>query len=614
MTRKRRAVRRLLPMIATSSLLAGLMAWGTAPAALATVGCALSQTSVADDTLTVLISPSATNVVLSTTDGTYLSVSGTGLSCTPVAGIAYLIVAPDSGTSGNVVKFAAAGRASFWGAIDKRVTLGDGEDTVWLEGTAGTDTIDASSFLQDDSNLEHYLIEGLGGNDDLIGSDLDDTIRGGANADDIDAGDGDDLIDEEAATNGADEIHGGGGVDTVDYHARTLAVRISISSGDDDSGQMNTAVAGPYPSTELDTIFGDIENGIGGAGNDELYGDADANELTGNGGGDRIDGNGGPDTIRGGSGIDYLTGGAGNDDLDGGADSDRAQGDGGDDVIAGGAGDDRPSFNGSPGWAGLFGGTGDDRFDEGTSANGSDDVDGGAGRDTLDYSGRTASVSVTLDAIRNDGASSELDRDMPDENGASSIEDIRGGSGADTLTGSAADNDIKSGPGDDMVYGLGGENRIWADGGDDQVWGGANYDRVWGGSGNDIVHGGESGDWLHGQGGNDTLFGDGGNDWIHGGGGRDDLSGGTGYDWCNGGGGGGTVTDCDVTRPKDGADWAPYDWPTLTTATSTTTTTTTGSRGRKVTLDATVRSKETTGDRASTFAFGDRRSGLRLRD
>ncbi len=58
----------------------------------------------------------------------------------------------------------------------------------------------------------------------------------------------------------------------------------------------------------------DIENAVGGAGNDQITG----NDLN-----NRLDGGDGADTLSGGSGDDTLVGGAGNDSIDGGAGNDQ---------------------------------------------------------------------------------------------------------------------------------------------------------------------------------------------------------------------------------------------------------------------------------------------------
>ena len=64
---------------------------------------------------------------------------------------------------------------------------------------------------------------------------------------------------------------------------------------------------------EGDNVGADIENALGGTGDDTLIGSASANNLVGAAGADTIDGAAGDDTITGGSGGDRLTGGAGSD-------------------------------------------------------------------------------------------------------------------------------------------------------------------------------------------------------------------------------------------------------------------------------------------------------------
>src|SRR4051812_39202176 len=62
-----------------------------------------------------------------------------------------------------------------------------------------------------------------------------------------------------------------------------------------------------------------IENAVGGAGHDKIYGNTANNTLTGNAGNDTLTGADGNDTLLGGDGADQLMGGAGADHLDGGA-------------------------------------------------------------------------------------------------------------------------------------------------------------------------------------------------------------------------------------------------------------------------------------------------------
>ena len=106
------------------------------------------------------------------------------------------------------------------------------------------------------------------------------------------------------------------------------------------------------------------------------------------------------------------------------------------DVLHGGAGDDV-----------LHGGAGDEQFYAADSADGSDVYDGGEGQDQISYALRHGPLTITLDDIRNDGEDAEGD-DVQ-----STIEDVIGGLGADSMTGSALANVIIGGPGDDQLSG-----------------------------------------------------------------------------------------------------------------------------------------------------------------
>ena len=66
----------------------------------------------------------------------------------------------------------------------------------------------------------------------------------------------------------------------------------------------------------------DIENAIGGSGNDTLIGNDLDNVITGNAGNDTIEGHFGNDTLYGGQGADTIWAGAGDDIVYGGAGAD----------------------------------------------------------------------------------------------------------------------------------------------------------------------------------------------------------------------------------------------------------------------------------------------------
>ncbi|MGH6718638.1 MAG: FecR domain-containing protein, partial [Alphaproteobacteria bacterium] len=132
------------------------------------------------------------------------------------------------------------------------------------------------------------VLFGLGSDDLIIGGDLNDFMFGGAGNDTIIGGTGlgDDVID------------GGPGIDTVTYASATLPVVVNLAAGFA-LGSFGVFNGVFQNETGFDEIT-DIENVIGGAGNDIIIGNADAN------------------TLAGGAGDDSLTGGAGNDELDGG--------------------------------------------------------------------------------------------------------------------------------------------------------------------------------------------------------------------------------------------------------------------------------------------------------
>lgn len=138
------------------------------------------------------------------------------------------------------------------------------------------------------------------------------------------------------------------------------------------------------------------------------------------------------------------------------------------------------------------------------------------------------------------------------------IENVRAGSGNDTINGNAADNSLSGGAGSDQIYGSTGNdiieggsagvagNYLHGDEGNDSITGGNNFDDANGNMGNDTVATGDGDDFCVGGKDNDVLFGDEGNDFVYGnlgddsctgGGGNDTVRGGQGTDALSGGGG-----------------------------------------------------------------------------
>lgn len=213
-----------------------------------------------------------------------------------------------------------------------------------------------------------------------------------------------------------------------------------------------------------------------------------------------------------------------------------------DDVICGYGGND--TLEGFGGNDLLLGGDGNDTLRGGPGA---DDLDGEAGTDLGDYADQSVGIVVSLDGLANDGSPGEND-DV-----ATSVENVTGGSGADVLTGSAAANTLIGGLGDDSLMGGGANDTLNPGAGNDQVAGDDGRDIVQfsslsqavtvdlaagtaSGQGEDTVmtvesvQGSPAADTITGASGSETLNGLGGPDRVTGSGGADTLIGGGGAD------------------------------------------------------------------------------------
>jgi Ca2+-binding RTX toxin-like protein len=334
------------------------------------------------------------------------------------------------------------------------VRLPDDDSTV-TGGTLGVDLDGDASPDLTFTNTERLTVTGGAGADDLeFGGDgllLGTALNIPVT---LSGGDGDDTLRGGAA---GDSFAGGAGEDVVTYDDRSAAVSAGLNGAADDGA-----------SGEGDLIGTDVEDLTGGAGNDTLTGDLRGNVLAGGAGND---------VVTGGRGDDTLTGGPGNDTVSAGA--------------------------------------GDDTLDEAAPADGTDVLAGGDGSDTVDYSGRTAGVTVTLDGKNTSGQAGEGDTVGADVEGAT------GGGGADTLVGASADDTFDGGAGADVISG------------------GAGADTLTGGIGNDNLNGGPGDDTIDPGAGDDNVTGGLGDDEIDQPGaplGLDDVA--DGSDVIDGGGGG----------------------------------------------------------------------------
>ena len=385
---------------------------------------------------------------------------------------------------------------------DSGFSFASGDDTDIVKdienliGTARSDTFTGDAKANVLRGLAgDDILKGNRGNDRLVGGDGADTLVGGAGNDTLVGGTGADTLEGGV---GNDILVGGLGADIYVFSGNWGE---DIIRGDADGGTLNfkdkADLAGlSFTHTEangLQTLvvrlggnsitvqnFGagfDISLGTGsdlkilgqlnfGTGSFEGTGEADL--LVGSASNDQISGGADGDILRGEAGNDILEGELGNDDLYGGAGNDR---------LIGGLGDDK-----------LYGGDGNDFLQGGDNG---DQFDGGAGINTISYRGSDASVGVSVEIGKNNGAGLFARGDAAGDSivVANTIQNIIGSSGGDFLAGNAGVNRLVGEDGADTLYGLGGNDILAGGAGADIYVFEGNY-------GNDIIQGDTDGGTL----------------------------------------------------------------------------------------------------------------------
>ncbi|WP_170337070.1 calcium-binding protein [Ruegeria arenilitoris] len=322
-------------------------------------------------------------------------------------------------------------------------------------GSKMSDTLDGGSgndFIV--GNLGSNEITGGSGNDSLLGGANNDTIYGTTGLNTIDGGYGDDSIiggnlnDKIIVGLGTDTIDGGSGTDTLEF---TNDFDGSIISASVDLSAQTLTIDTNLGAPDLNTVgltysqsFTSIERVTGGDYALTVFGTNDG------------------DSLLGGSGDDSISGGAGNDTLDGGTGADTLNGEAGADTIFGNDGND--SLIGGAGLDTLVGGAGDD-----TLIAGDDTVDAASGTYNPGDEGESLSGGLGNDSLI-------------------------GGDGADTLYGGQQDDVINAGGGNDLLYAFGSDPNLP--------------------SGNDVLNGEDGDDTIDGGDGNATISGGMGDDVI----------------------------------------------------------------------------------------------------
>jgi serralysin len=392
--------------------------------------------------------------------------------------------------------------------------LADGETKLVLTGTAS---------INGTGNALDNDIAGNSGANTLLGLSGNDTLKGGL---------GNDVLD------------GGAGIDTADYSDKTLSVTANLRS------PANAFVRVGNVSEDRLT---DIENLIGGSGDDALTGNGLVNVLIGGLGDDTLDGSGGADSLVGGAGNDTFvvdqTGdvvvelsGQGADqirtsltqiDLD---DYDHVEnltytgrststliGSDADNVIQGGARTD--VIQGGLGSDTLYGGDGADVLmgsadDMAGSSSDRDRLLGGRGNDVYLLNGET-DAGVQIIEYRGEGTDTVLG-DLARYVMADHVENYVNDRAISQngifqfieITGNSQNNIIRSAPNWDLIPKTAGLD-----------WIATNIKRLMDSTSNFV-----SNERFFGMAGNDTLLGGAGDDYLSGGSGRDQLTGGSGSD------------------------------------------------------------------------------------
>ena len=273
-------------------------------------------------------------------------------------------------------------------------------DTVTEFSGEGVDTVQTNLAVYSlSANIENLTYFGVG-TFNGVGNTVANVIRGGAGADLLNGAGGNDTLIGGA---GEDILVGGDGVDTVDYSASTGAVSVRLAGQfafDDGLGFRD--------------VFIGVENVIGSAQGDLLFGSSSDN------------------VINGGLGADTLLGLDGNDTLIG--------GDGAANTLQGGLGDD------------IYVVTANDTITEFA----------GQGTDTVQTNQATYALAAQIENLTYTGSGAF--------NGAGNALDnvITGGAGNDLLTGGGGNDTLNGGQGTDTVVlrGIAGEYQVTYLGGD----------------------------------------------------------------------------------------------------------------------------------------------------
>jgi hypothetical protein len=303
-------------------------------------------------------------------------------------------------------------------------------------------------------------------------------------------------------------INGSGGADVVDHHLRTDATTIQLSKlvsiekviGADDTMGVDTELVGANTAntwqiatsttgTVNGIVFSNITSFTGGAGTDNFVFAAGV-QLNANG---NLNGGAGTDTVDFRNdvtprtvdlnlftNVESILGSTTTTNTLVGANAANTW-----NITSTNGG--KVGTTSFTSFQNLTGGSQADNFVFTDSGQVDGKIDGGLGRNTLDYTALTTSVTVDLSTKTATKITGGLDK----------INDVIGGTKDDTLTGDDANNLLDGSLGNDTIHGGAGNDTLFGNDGDDKLFGG---------TGRDLLFGNLGADTLDGEADDDILF------------------------------------------------------------------------------------------------------------
>ncbi len=395
-----------------------------------------------------------------------------------------------------------------------------------IYGTDGSEYMESiyDDGIINDAQASDDQIVGSDGNDTLYGGDGDERITGKAGDDVLDGGNGNDYLSGGAGNDtyifnkgyGVDTISDGEGTNTININGysanqikayRTNWNDITITFADSE----DKIIIEGFFTSEANRNFYLTFNGGGRihatASNSPLrtiYGtDGDDYMSAVDGRGVTLYGEDGSDNINGGSGYDRLYGGNGNDQLYGNGGNDILDGGEGNDMLYGGAGNDTYIFNVESGTDTII------------DSEGINTILFGAGltEDAMTaYRHNWNDLMITFEGVDDKliiqgyfGSESNRSFEVRFANGKryaynsaeNPIKQVHATEYDDWMT-AWSDSGI-------ILHGDGGNDNLSGGAGNDILFGGIGNDTLNGNDGDDILDGGEGSDFLYGGLGNDTY-------------------------------------------------------------------------------------------------------------